>query len=138
MREVFAAESQFQANLLVNVLAAEGIEATIGTFEPLGSYGRMLGAGGGATVYVLRDDDYERAKQIALHYGRMPGTCGKCGYDLRGLPEPRCPECGTPFARPDHGGPWTCPNCTEEIEGQFTDCWKCGTSRPVDDAASGE
>jgi hypothetical protein len=23
--------------------------------------------------------------------------CTKCGYDLRGLPEPRCPECGTPF-----------------------------------------
>ena len=25
------------------------------------------------------------------------GCCGKCGYDLRGLPLPRCPECGTPF-----------------------------------------
>ena len=25
------------------------------------------------------------------------GTCRKCGYDLRGLPEPRCPECGAPF-----------------------------------------
>jgi hypothetical protein len=23
--------------------------------------------------------------------------CIQCGYDLRGLPEPRCPECGTPF-----------------------------------------
>ena len=23
--------------------------------------------------------------------------CRKCGYPLRGLPEPRCPECGTPF-----------------------------------------
>ena len=27
------------------------------------------------------------------------GYCIKCGYDLRGLPEPRCPECGTPFER---------------------------------------
>jgi len=27
------------------------------------------------------------------------GYCIKCGYDLRGLPEPRCPECGTPFDR---------------------------------------
>jgi hypothetical protein len=26
-----------------------------------------------------------------------PGYCKKCGYDLRGLPLPRCPECGTPF-----------------------------------------
>lgn len=26
-----------------------------------------------------------------------PGRCRKCRYDLRGLLEPRCPECGTPF-----------------------------------------
>lgn len=24
-------------------------------------------------------------------------TCKKCEYPLIGLPEPRCPECGTPF-----------------------------------------
>ncbi len=27
------------------------------------------------------------------------GRCAKCGYDLRGTIEPRCPECGTPFER---------------------------------------
>jgi hypothetical protein len=26
-------------------------------------------------------------------------------------------------------GDWTCPRCGEEIEGQFTDCWQCGSSR---------
>jgi hypothetical protein len=31
---------------------------------------------------------------------RLEGRCGRCGYDLRGLPEPRCPECGTPFTLP--------------------------------------
>jgi len=32
----------------------------------------------------------------------LPGNC-ECGYDLRGLPEPRCPECGLAFDpnRPD-------------------------------------
>src|SRR5215510_3649348 len=24
--------------------------------------------------------------------------CASCGYNLNGLTEPRCPECGTPFA----------------------------------------
>ncbi|OHB63838.1 MAG: hypothetical protein A2168_08755 [Planctomycetes bacterium RBG_13_50_24] len=27
------------------------------------------------------------------------------------------------------GGLWQCPNCGEEIEAQYTDCWQCGTSR---------
>lgn len=26
-----------------------------------------------------------------------PGRCRVCEYNLHGLPEPRCPECGTPF-----------------------------------------
>lgn len=24
---------------------------------------------------------------------------------------------------------WRCDSCNEEIEGQFTECWKCGRSR---------
>ena len=33
---------------------------------------------------------YRNRKEIA-------GRCRSCGYNLRGLSEPRCPECGTPF-----------------------------------------
>jgi hypothetical protein len=29
---------------------------------------------------------------------RRHGRCLKCGYSLAHLPEPRCPECGTPFS----------------------------------------
>lgn len=45
---------------------------------------------------------------------RAKGNCLKCGYDLTGLVEPRCPECGTPTKQslvrdtgrkyPAHGG----------------------------------
>lgn len=26
--------------------------------------------------------------------------------------------------------PWKCTGCDEEIEGQFSECWKCGETRP--------
>ncbi len=26
---------------------------------------------------------------------------------------------------------WRCNSCGEEIEGQFTECWKCGASCPI-------
>ncbi|MBS0198025.1 MAG: hypothetical protein JSR77_14810 [Planctomycetes bacterium] len=29
----------------------------------------------------------------------IEGACPKCGYDIRGLPEPTCPECGAAIAR---------------------------------------
>lgn len=28
---------------------------------------------------------------------------------------------------------WKCDSCGEDIEGQFTECWKCGQSRPSAD-----
>ena len=30
---------------------------------------------------------------------------------------------------------WICPICHETLEGQFTECWKCGTSRPSPERA---
>jgi hypothetical protein len=35
---------------------------------------------------------------------RLEGKCVRCGYLLRGLTEPRCPECGTPFNPDDLPG----------------------------------
>jgi len=30
---------------------------------------------------------------------------------------------------PDKLGPWTCQSCGEQLEGQFSSCWKCGALR---------
>jgi hypothetical protein len=42
---------------------------------------------------------------VFLHNRYRPiipaGHCPKCGYNLFGLPEPRCPECGKPFEPQD-------------------------------------
>ena len=45
------------------------------------------------------------------------GHCQRCGYDLRGLPELRCPVCGTAFVR---AGDATC-GAVHEFGG-----WGCG------------
>jgi hypothetical protein len=29
------------------------------------------------------------------------------------------------------GPAWNCDSCGEELEGQFTECWKCGSSRSI-------
>ncbi len=39
-----------------------------------------------------------RAAEFGLR--RLGPYCRKCSYLLRGLTEPRCPECGTPFEPP--------------------------------------
>ena len=31
---------------------------------------------------------------------------------------------------PESEPPWLCVSCGEKVEGQFTDCWRCGASRP--------
>ncbi len=82
------------------------------------------------TLWVVNDADYERALEIIDANPPVPRECPECGYDLRGLPEPRCPECGEPFFRPIRPPDWICPHCDERLEGQFTACWKCGAKRP--------
>jgi hypothetical protein len=53
-----------------------------------------------AEVWVLRDEDAERA-ELALRNS----------------------------ASPKGGPPWNCASCAEIIEGQFTQCWRCGAYR---------
>ena len=41
---------------------------------------------------------------VAARLRRRRGRCPRCGYSLRGLTEPRCPECGRPVTLPQDGG----------------------------------
>jgi Putative prokaryotic signal transducing protein len=53
-------------------------------------------------LWILNDEDYPRAKEIVDTWRT---------------------------AKIENHGPWVCPRCHEEIEGQFTSCWKCGRER---------
>jgi hypothetical protein len=51
---------------------------------------------GGCTLAAWVTSQLRELRRRAL---RQSGLCGTCGYDLRGSPGPRCPECGTAFQR---------------------------------------
>jgi hypothetical protein len=59
-------------------------------------YGLGVGLGGGlGTVWLFQTTI---AKTIWRELNRVGiATCMVCGYDLRSLPENRCPECGNVF-----------------------------------------
>jgi hypothetical protein len=48
------------------------------------------------TIFVWRETSTERAAR-ASSSGRDAVTCPTCGYNLTGLKESRCPECGSQF-----------------------------------------
>lgn len=47
--------------------------------------------------------------------------------------EPRARQLIQEFraAESQPGKSWTCPACSEWVEGQFTSCWKCGGAKPA-------
>jgi hypothetical protein len=49
-----------------------------------------------ATVFIWRESAQERAARLS-HAGKDSIVCPTCGYNLTGLKESRCPECGTQF-----------------------------------------
>lgn len=113
MKQVYLAEDPVEAHIVVELLKAEGIAATV--------QGEHLFAIRGVvpldypTVWVVDEDDYERARELALEYDR-----GRYTAQEGGAPPPQ---------------PWICPQCGERIEGQFGLCWQCGAERPVEEEA---
>jgi hypothetical protein len=49
-----------------------------------------------ATCFIWRERAAERSERLS-NTGRDAVVCPTCGYNLTGLKEPRCPECGSQF-----------------------------------------
>ncbi|NOT28326.1 MAG: DUF2007 domain-containing protein [Acidobacteria bacterium] len=105
MTQVFVAQHPTEAHLVQGLLEANGIAAEV--------HGESLfGARGEApvtpdtlpSVWVLDDDQASSARAVLAAYESREDT--------------------------SHGVAWVCPACGEQIESQFTECWKCGADRP--------
>jgi len=98
MKKVTSADSAVMINHYKNILEAEGIACQIRNEHPNQIYGEMPFTEVWPELWVLRDIDYDRAKQL---------------IDSAIIDE-------SPHST------WRCAKCGEENEGQFAACWNCG------------
>lgn len=105
--KVYSAADSVEAHFVRALLDRDGIEATV--------LGDVLGTALGGVPFteetrpaVWVADAAAPAAQVVVDRYRHGGA--------------RAQFAGQPS--------WKCPNCGETIEPQFTECWKCGASRP--------
>lgn len=102
MKRVYTAESVIQVAHVRNVLAAEGIRSELRNERLGGVTGEVPFLETWPEVWVA-ELDFDRSQELIEQELHGPG-----------LDEPS----------------WTCPGCGEQVEGQFMECWSCGTVRP--------
>lgn len=101
MKTVYSASNTSLISVIQSVLVAHGIECRIKN--------EFLSAGIGELPPIecwpqlcVNDEDFDEAKRIVEEALSVKA-----------------------------GEPWRCDSCGEEMEGQFTECWKCGKSSPA-------
>ena len=117
MQHVYTARDEMDANFVQGLLRQEGIQAVV-QGQSLGTaWGTLpLSAESLPTVWV-EDKDVERARPIIEAYRQTD----RANADEAVAEAPRAT--------------WTCPQCGEKVEEQFTQCWKCGHNRPASPVA---
>ena len=94
------------AHLLKGVLESEGIEAVVQGEFLWSTRGEVpITTDTAPSVWVINDADYEQAMEVVKEFQSSEESS-----------DPENKE-------------WKCNNCNETNEGQFTECWHCGTSR---------
>jgi rubrerythrin len=106
MKKVYTAQGQVDAELVKSILGEAGIPARVmGQF--LDSIRGEVGFAPDTAIAVWIEDDYdlERAMDLLARYSQAEE------------------------AILNNTKNWMCPKCGEILEGAFTECWQCGTSR---------
>ena len=117
MQHVYTARDEMDANFVQGLLRQEGIQAVV-QGQALGEvWGTLpLSAESLPSVWV-EDEDVARAAPVIEAYRRTD----RANADETTEERPRAT--------------WTCSQCGEKVEDQFTQCWKCGHQRPASPTA---
>ena len=100
LRKIYVADEPARAHIVKGALESHGIAAMVTGDQPFWADGSMVPKDMRPTIWVA-EEDAERAVAI-----------------LAEIEERR-----------RHADPWTCAQCGEAIEAQFSDCWRCGVRR---------
>lgn len=103
MKPVFTARHVTEAHLIRGYLQSHGIAAEVRGEFLAGGIGDL--PAGLCKVYLVDEADLARADALVKQF-------------LRGETAVHAVAS------------WRCAHCGEQLEGQFTDCWHCGTARP--------
>lgn len=87
--------------MLRELLAREGIACIIRNEQLFVAMGEIPMTECFPELWVIDDEVYPRAKMLTERLMRVD----------------------------ENEGPWSCPDCLEEHEGQFGSCWRCGRQR---------
>jgi len=99
VRRVFSSFDLVAVHHARNLLEAQGIRAVVKNERLASAMGELPPAECQAEVWVLDEGDAPRAERLLREGARASGP------------------------------PWTCPDCGERMEPQFTQCWRCGATR---------
>lgn len=101
MKRVYTAHTPLLVGHMRNILESEGIRCVIRNDNLLGGAGELPPNETWPELWVEREIDEARAIQLVRN---------TLDYE-------------------PSGEPWTCKQCGEVLEPQFTECWHCGESR---------
>jgi Putative prokaryotic signal transducing protein len=103
MKKLYSAQDPLMIAHLKNVLEASGIDCVVKNTYLSSAAGEIPPIECWPELWVLKDARYAEARKIL----------GRTLTPLR------------PVSKP-----WSCSKCGKEVEGQFSECWNCGSSRP--------
>ncbi len=106
MQQVYSSRDLAEAHFVKGLLDMEEIPATIQSGPLQAVLGSIPASPETLPSVWVDDSDVDRAMEIIneMKHGGLAATQAKLT--------------------------WTCPKCAEVMEGQFSRCWQCGTSRP--------
>ena len=102
MKKVYSSPNFTLSSLFRNILEENGIACVMKNEHISNLGGEVPTNECWPEVWVVNDEDYGKAVEI-INANSAPGNS------------------------PSEN--WKCPRCGENIEGQFTQCWKCGAEK---------